>query len=198
MPFDALVAPAQTAPLSDALARHGIKTVPADTLAAHKQAQLERFGPSFWYRHRQWLAIGLLTPIGGTVLGAGLVSATPSASPLPAMLCLGIILMSGFAGLILSDRLRLRAGSHWEERWLPADWLESSAVPEPIAVTARLLQNDLPGSTLIVGELVQESVVVDPYLLLDYDGQQVCLGIWDESGVIALAGDQPPRSIRSA
>jgi hypothetical protein len=198
MPFDALVAPAQTAPLSDALARHGIRPVPLDTLDLHKQAQLKRFGPSFWYRHRQWLAVGLLTPIGGTVFGAGFVSASPSPSPLPAVLCLGIILMCSFAGFILSGLLRLRAGSHWEERWLPADWLGSSAVPDPIAATARMLQNDLPGSTLILGELVQESVVVDPYLLLDYDGQRICLGIWDEGGVIALAGDQPPRPTRFA
>jgi hypothetical protein len=30
-------------------------------------------------------------------------------------------------------------------------------------------------------------VVLDPYLLLECDGERICLGIWDEDRVIAAA-----------
>jgi hypothetical protein len=30
-------------------------------------------------------------------------------------------------------------------------------------------------------------VVIDPYLLLEHNGQSICLGIWDGRGIIATA-----------
>jgi hypothetical protein len=44
--------------------------------------------------------------------------------------------------------------------------LETAGVPEPIAAMARSIHRQVPGSTVILGELVQESIVLDPYLLL--------------------------------
>ena len=41
--------------------------------------------------------------------------------------------------------------------------------------------------SLILGELLQEQVVLDPYLLLRYRGERVCLGIWDGRRVVAAA-----------
>jgi hypothetical protein len=81
----------------------------------------------------------------------------------------------------------VRAGSHWEERWVPVDWLADLDVPEPIARLARDLSRKVPGASLILGELKQEYVVLDPYLLLDRDGEQVCLGIWDNNEIVAQA-----------
>ena len=89
--------------------------------------------------------------------------------------------------LIGAGVFRVRAGSHWEERWVPVDWLRDLGVPEPIALLARELYRRVPGSALILGELKQEYVVLDPYLLLDCDGTQVCLGIWDDGGIVACA-----------
>jgi hypothetical protein len=83
--------------------------------------------------------------------------------------------------------IRLRAGSHWRERWIAAGLLGDLAVPEPIAATARRLRRDLPGSTLILGELMREEAVLDPYLLLKYGNESVCLGIWEDGRVIACA-----------
>lgn len=47
MPFDALVAPVRPKSLVEVLEETGITTVAWDALAAHKQAQLEKFAPSF-------------------------------------------------------------------------------------------------------------------------------------------------------
>ena len=52
---------------------------------------------------------------------------------------------------------------------------------------ARALQKQVPGSALILGELVQERAVLDPYLLLVRGGERVCLGIWDGNTIVARA-----------
>jgi hypothetical protein len=109
----------------------------------------------------------------------------PGGSPVSGWVTLGWMCVIGL--LIGAGVFRVRAGSHWEERWVPADWLPGLGVPEPIALLARELCRQVPGAALILGELKQEHVVLDPYLLLDCDGMQVCLGIWDDGTIIASA-----------
>ena len=79
--------------------------------------------------------------------------------------------------------VRLRAGSHWEEREVPA----YDDVPEPIARAARELRDDVPHARVILGELKREEKVLDPYLLIEHDGERLCLGIWESDRVIASA-----------
>lgn len=182
MPFDALVAVTRQRALSDALEDHGLKPVPWEALMAHKAAQQQRFGPSFWYRHQTALSIFLVvaSPLAGAVAGAsggftahsGVLAITGSF----VWMCL-VALITG-TGLI-----RLRAGSHWEEREVPLGYL--SEVPEPISRIARLLRDELPGSRLVLGELMREETVLDPYLLLEHAGERKCLGIWEDNKVVA-------------
>ena len=86
MPFDALVAVTRQSGLSETLTFHGLQPVPWETLAAHKAAQQERFGPSFWFRHQATLSIVLViaSPVAGAVAesylveqGSRLLDATP-------------------------------------------------------------------------------------------------------------------------
>jgi hypothetical protein len=184
MPFDALVAVRQEKTLSDALEEHGLRPVSWETLAQHKAAQQRRFGPSFWYRHQTALSILLVvaSPVAGAVAGAsggfnahsGVLAITGSF----VWMCM-VALITG-TGLV-----RLRAGSHWEERQIAVGLLGD--IPEPVARTARTLQRELPRSRLILGELKREETVLDPYLLFEYQGECVCLGIWDGDEVIASA-----------
>ncbi len=190
MPFDALVAPAPHKLLADEVADRGIVPVSLGTLAAHQQAQLERFAPSFWYRHQALLPAALLGSVGGMAFSGGLAErVADSGSPLSCWLTLswmGVIMLLLGAGVF-----RVRAGSHWEERWVPAVWLKGLGVPEPIVALARDLNRSVPGAALILGELVEDHVVLDPYLLLERDGERVCLGIWDDGGIIAIATPAP-------
>ena len=186
MPFDALIAPARPKLLTDLLADLGITPVGQDVLEAHKRAQLDRFAPSFWYRHQPLLPAALLGSVGCMAATGGLAQRTlAGGSPVSGWLTLGWMCVIGL--LIAAGVFRVRAGSHWEERWVPVGWLEDLAVPEPIALLARDLSRLVPGSSLILGELKQEYVVLDPYLMLDCDGVQVCLGIWDDNGIVACA-----------
>jgi hypothetical protein len=186
MPFDALVAVPRQLSVSDALERHGITPVALTVLGEHKQAQLEKFGPSFWFRHQAAvsLALVLASPVVGVLAGAingftGHSSAVTIGSAFAWMCLVAVVTGTGL--------IRLRAGSHWRERWIPAGLLGDLCVPEPIAATARLLRSDLPGATLILGELMREEAVLDPYLLVEYGHECVCLGIWDDGQVIACA-----------
>ncbi len=187
MPFDALVAVTPRKPISDALDRLNLTPVSWEDLTAHKQAQQRRFGPSFWYRHRAALSIALIlaSPLVGVMVGA-IQGFAPNSSTLTvassfAWMCLAALVTG--TGLI-----RLRAGSHWEERVVPVNFLGGGAVPEPIARIARSLQRDVPDTAIILGELKREDVVLDPYLLIEQGDECVCLGIWENGQVIACAG----------
>jgi hypothetical protein len=181
VPFDALVAPPEPKTLARALDDRYIVPIGWASLAAHKQAQLARYQPSFWQRHEAWLPIALVGSVGCMAASGGLTHGiVTDASPLS--WCPTLIWMSSFALLIVFGVFRIRAGAHWQERNVPADDLDRLGVPKDIAVTANVLHRDLPGSELILGELIQEEVVLDPYLILRCNDEAVCLGIWDDQG----------------
>ena len=190
MPFDALLAPPEPRTLGQALDDRCIVPIGWANLAAHKQAQLARAQPSFWQRHEAWLPIALVGSVGcmaasgglthGIMAGPSLVTWTPT-----------LIWMGSFALLIVFGVFRVRAGASWQERDVPVDDLDLLGVPAEVAATARALPRDLPGSALILGELIEEAVVLDPYLILACDNEMACLGIWDDQRVIACAGCDP-------
>jgi hypothetical protein len=185
MPLDALSGTIGADSLMISFEQRDIKPVDWNTLAAHKQAQLQRFGPTFWYQHRRSLEFTLVGSIGFMALTAGAGnSLIPPSSPISLWISLAWVCL---VALIVSGVLRVRAGSHWEERRLPIDRLETSGVPGPIAAVARSMHREMPGSRVILGELVRESVVLDPYLLLVRGDERVCLGLWDNTGIIASA-----------
>jgi hypothetical protein len=186
MPFDALIAPPRPRLLGDVLREQGLKPVSPQALATHKRAQLEAFRPSFWHQHQMWLPVGLLGSVGCMAASGGFAHQVMPGSVLPSWLTLGW--MCVIALLVVFGVFRGHAGSHWEERWVAGAWLRSLGVPEPIAAIALSLHREAPGSALILGELVQEEVVLDPYLLLALDGEMVCLGIWDGGRIVACAG----------
>jgi hypothetical protein len=187
MPFDALVAVPPQRMLSDALQRHNLTPVSWEDLMAHKQAQQRRFGPSFWCRHQAAVSIALVlaSPVVGATVGAiqGF-SAHSSALTIVS----SFVWMCAVALITGTGMIKLRAGSHWEERLVPASFLTGRDVPDRIAQIARSLQRDVPGSTLILGELKRDEVVLDPYLLLEYGDECVCLGIWEDKQIVACAG----------
>lgn len=186
MPFDALIAPERTRLLSEVLDDHAITPVAWQRLVVHKQAQLAKFTPSFWHQHQTWLPVGLLGSVGCMATTGGLANGGLPGSVLPSWLTLAW--MAVIALLMVFGVFRAHGGSYWEERWVAGGALAGLGVPEPIAAMARALHRDLPGSSLILGELLQEEVVLDPYLLLECEGERVCLGIWDGARIIARAG----------
>ena len=186
MPFDALIAPARPRLLIELLDGQGVSPVPLQALAAHKQAQLERYAPSFWHQHQTWLPVGLIGSVFCMALSGGLANSTLADSLVPSWLSL--FWLSVMALLVVFGVFRVSAGAKWEERVVTVEGLLAIDAPRRITLLARDLQRDAIGSTLVLGELLQEEVVLDPYLLLDIGGERVCLGIWDQGRIIAAAG----------
>jgi hypothetical protein len=198
VPFDALIAPPEPKTLTRALDDRCIAPIGWSSLAAHKQTQLARYQPSFWQRHEAWLPIALVGSVGCMAASGGPTHGLVAEASLLSW-CPTLIWMSSFALLIVFGVFRARAGAHWQERNIPVEDLDRLGVPEEIAATARALHRDVPGSELILGELIEEEVVLDPYLILVCNNEIVCLGIWDAGGVIACAGfDTGPRRWRSS
>jgi hypothetical protein len=186
MPFDALLAPPRPRLLAELLDERGVVPVPLEALAAHKIEQLERFAPSFWYRHHAWLPVGLIGSVVLMAMSGGIANRALPGSLLPSWLSMSWLTV--MALLIVFGVFRVSAGARWEERDVTASALVALGVPHRIARLARDLQYEATGSTLLLGELVREEIVLDPYLLLELGGERVCLGIWDERRVIAAAG----------
>ncbi len=183
MPFDALVAVTRQKTLADTLEDHNLTPVAWQMLAEHKADQQRRNGPSFWHRHQAMLSIMLVvtSPAAGAIAAAsggfnahsGVLAITGSF----VWMCM-VALITG------TGMIRLRAGSHWEER----EVLTYADIPEPIARVARVLKSEIPRTRLILGELKREETVLDPYLLVEYQGECICLGIWEGDHIVASAG----------
>ena len=189
MPFDALLAPARPRLLAEMLDEHGATPVPLEALAAHMQAQRERFAPSFWHQHQTWLPVGL---IGSVVLhgderrprqrrAAGLVAA---------VLAQPVLAWRDDA----AHRVRRVPGASPARAGRSVSWppevLVELGVPPRIALAGARPAARGARRDLVLGELVQQEVVLDPYLLLECDGERVCLGIWDGKRIIAAAASR--------
>jgi hypothetical protein len=190
MPFDALPAPPEPRTLAQVLDDRRIVPVGWSSLAAHNQAQLARYQPSFWQRHEAWLPIALVGSVGCMAAGGGLTHQIEAATSLLSW-SPTLIWMGSFALLIVFGVFRVHPGAYWQERIVPVEDLDRLGVPTEIAATTRTLHRDLPGSELILGELIQQEVVLDPYLILACNTEMACLGIWDDQGVIAGTNFDP-------
>jgi hypothetical protein len=185
MPFDALLVPSRARLLAEILDDMGARPVPLEALAAHKQVQLERFAPSFWHQHQTWLPVGLIGSVFCMAVSGGVTNGMVPGSLVPSWLSLfwlGVIAL-----LIVFGVFRVSAGARWEERCVDAAMLIELGVPPAVARLARNLHEEAPGSAFILGELLQQEVVLDPYLLLGRHGESICLGIWDGRRIIAVA-----------
>jgi hypothetical protein len=190
MPFDALVATTSPRTLSEALEDRGIVPVSPEALATHKRAQLEIFGPSFWYRLQASPPIALVA--SGLFVGAMAAAVMGFALPsTPLAFSVGLLWTLLMVLVAASGWVRLRAGSRWEERSVPATSLDGLGVPESIGATARRLHREVPGSSLILGELVRDEVVLDPYLLLSLGDERACLGVWNGTQIIYCGSPVP-------
>jgi len=187
MPFDAAVLN-KPITLHDHLALLGITPVPMDTLIEHKKAQ-EGLHKAHWITKR-WPPITLFAiqlaafefllnaPINPNGHFVASVIALLMAM-LATMMWIGVI--GGFYGLF---NVKVYGKPEWVH--FTAHSFHDFMIPTPIRDVMQEVRRNLPG-TLIIGELRQREVVLDPYVLFVRDGETVCLGIWIDRDVIACA-----------
>lgn len=173
MPFDA-IAPSFTSMVNYI----GIEPVDPELLATHKLREVRRHPGSWWYHHRHLaeavisvlFSFGVLSIIFGGSLAMAFGSAMCSVFALGGLALLLLLLFSG----VLLGRLILIG---------PATWVESDVtwneVPPTISAMARYVLHKVPGCTVVIGRLTQDIQVLDPYLVIRRNGEEVCLGVWD-------------------
>jgi len=181
MPFDALVI-SQPVSLAEYLDDEGIVPVSMDQLDSHKRSMLQRHRQSTW-----------LTPVPYTLIGATAAAGLDlfvggGWALLPATIICG--LMIGFASALLcagiASLLDIRLLG--KPYWLETPLIRVNEIPIEIATVVRHVRATMPpNAMLIYGELVQDEVVLDPYLILQVNGVRACLGIWMHDTVIACA-----------
>ena len=132
-----------------------------------------------------WLPVGLIGSVFCMAMTGGIANGVLPGSLLPSWLSLfwlGVMTL-----LIVFGVFRAHAGARWEERVVAAEVLVELRVPYRSHAWRAILRREAPGWILVLGELLQQEAVLDPYILLERDGERVCLGIWDGRQIIAAA-----------
>ena len=178
MPLDGanFVTPAQHV-LDAAAAAGGISPVPPEVLDRHKQEQLQRHQAGWAYRHHRPIELVLATVmVAGVIAFFVLFSAHLAAAGCVAGL-------AGVAAAVGPMLMPVRGPSMWRER----ECLNLADVHPAVREQAERLQRHLPEVGFVVGELFQERVKLDPYLVAELYGARLVLGIWDGDRLIARA-----------
>ncbi len=178
MPFDGTkLAPSAEDALAIAFATSGLAMIEPDALEKHKAAQIARHPPGWMYRHGKAVVLAqgaLLLVAAGSfcALSSGSQSAWGAAVGLFALVLIMLPLL-----------LPVRGPAQWRERAV-ADLDEVHPVVRDRALR---LARRLDEVSFRLGELTQERVILDPYLIADHRGARAVLGIWDGETLIACA-----------
>jgi hypothetical protein len=82
--------------------------------------------------------------------------------------------------------LRLKGRAYWQQT-NAVTYLDPT-IPEPIREVVQKVRRTMPANALlIIGELIQNEAVIDPYVVVHLNGERACLGIWLDDKVIACA-----------
>ncbi len=149
--------------LEGALSASGRAAVDPHILYRHKAEQVQRHPAGWAYRHQQAVALAQVAVLLASI--AVFVSLL-SAHQVPWGFVGGLAMFALGSSLLF---VPVKGPAHWRER--------------PIED----LRRRVPGVDFIVGELYQERIKLDPYLVAEYRRGRVVLGIWDGERVIACA-----------
>lgn len=180
MPFDVLVNPSFT--LADHLHVLGIRPIPMEQLDAYKAEQV-RLHPKHFLLRRWTFAVTFAVYMVGSIYHAEplkIVGAPWWAWLMVGFGCAGMALVMTTVTYMLvsmylsSAGLKVKTQAFWREKtaFLPA-------VPQDIRAIARKIDANMIDATWQIGELIQDEIVIDPYLLVQYKGETACIGIWD-------------------
>lgn len=178
MPFDgANFALSKTDVLESAIYASGLRPIEPSFLDQHKAEQIRRNPASWAYRHQQAVASAQVMVLLGSV---GLFVILLSAHQVSWGFVAGLAMFGlGSSALFLP----VKGPALWRER----EAEDLYEVPAVIREAAEQLQHRIPGVGFVVGELYQEQIRLDPYLVAEYGNARVVLGIWDGDKVIACA-----------
>jgi len=184
MPFDVLID--KPVNLNDHLAMLGITPVPMETLTRHK-AEQERLHRAHLLS-TPWPLLGLYAVVSA-LIGCmmfprfhSLVATALFTMAVGGLLTLVVVALVG-TYITLMD-ITIYGKPTWVE--FEAMAFHDPMMPPSIRAIIRDVRRNMPGY-VVIGELRQKEVVLDPYVLIVQNGERACLGIWAGSEVIACA-----------
>jgi hypothetical protein len=163
--------------LQVAAIRSGLRCFDIAVLERHKAAALQEHPPGWIYRHRNVLQPVLGLTLIASFLGLVLLEAQNHG------VAAAVLAVTLFAVISVALLKPMRGPARWEERPDP----DLGAIHPRIADSAHRLRAQLPDVRFRIGELFQEKVQLDPYLVATYRGEQLLLGIWEGERVILCA-----------
>lgn len=189
--------------LTDELLYHGINPVPDLLLERHKQAEIDKHPADWGYRHHTVLTASIAaTAIGSLVVFLGAVmqligTTIPSRAHLIVLFVSGAIILTMTIGMTIVERKQRRGGTigrfmgpaiwHETEVSYAAENMYKYVIPHDLLTLARHAEAQIAGSTLVIGLLIQDTKLLDPYILLRTPLGEACLGIWDGGKIIHIA-----------
>jgi len=178
MPFDgATFVLSEQDVLESAMSASGLEPVDPCFLYRHKAEQIRLHPPGWAYRHQQAVALAQVAVLLASV---GLFVVLLSAHLIPSGVGAGLAMFGlGSSALFLP----VKGPARWRERATD----DPREAPPAIREAALRLQRRLPEIRFVVGELFQDRIRLDPYLVAKYGNARVVLGIWDGHEVIACA-----------
>lgn len=184
MPYDASVSPVT---LRDHLDHLGIVPVPMATLLAHKKQQVRNHPPHILLTLKPYLLLWFVTSM--VFFTSGMMEA-PASRIAPMMFAMikagGTSTVAIWAtGVVIAtiSRIKVRGVAQWLE-W-PSQLDDD--IPAQVRHVVDYVKDSLPEAKFIYGELIQDDVLLDPYVRVKFNGGTACLGIWENDQVIAVA-----------
>jgi hypothetical protein len=205
MPLDAAVI-CRPRTLKDIADDLGIIGIDPTLLHAHKAAELAKAPlPSFAYRNQPvyevtvtfGILFSLVVFLGSTMMMVGsVIEAARYLSPLMLIVAIGFCGTAIGSMSLLKLVLRTAVGTvrgpaRWSEAPLPIRSLDQTC-PTELADLARTVMAAASHGhlTLYCGELRQDTVLLDPYLLVRdiFTDDELILGVWKDDEILYLAG----------
>ncbi len=190
MPFDGtkISTPAET-DLVRAANNLGITPIPHAFFTEYKRKELAKHPGSWLYRYQHlvektYLAMltlsfvcAVFSPIFSNIIGKPTIA----------------IVIGGMGSFLMLFWLGASGRITDFEIKTPAEWYifdydrHPVFVPPAILKMARKLQAAVPYSHIIIGELRQNTVLLDPYLIVQTLDDEIVIGIWDNTGILYIA-----------
>jgi hypothetical protein len=163
--------------LEEALSASGLEAIEPCCLYRHQAEQVRRHPPGWAWRHQQMVALAQAVVLLASV---GLAVILLSTHEVPWGLVGGLAMFAAGSWLLF---IPVKGPARWRERRIE----DLRDVPAPIRNAAEELRRRVPRVGFVVGELYQERVRLDPYLVAEYGSARAVLGIWDDDQIIACA-----------
>jgi hypothetical protein len=162
----------------------GLEPIPLATLESYKAEQCKLHRGSWLYtiaKSRNWInivgKISCFMIFGGGFLALGLCNGVISA-----LAILGGLAV--FIGGVAVSFIKVKGPAKWQEKVA-----DLSSLPTQVERAIKKLEDIAPNNYYIIGELYQDKVMLDPYLLAadPITKEGICLAIWDDDKIIASA-----------